>query len=332
MSTWPGMLKSSSTSLNNLYNPKGWSESHSRTNIRHRRAAAAAAAAQRRALNLQLGFNPNSIFDDPGNAGPGPTGPFGGLSDFFPQRSPSISNGLPYSSTSASALSFRSASSTSSTSSSSSSSSSSMTSSSSSSTISSMSTIPTITVTIITVSISHTSSLSTSTTAASTTDDSADTSSGMSTSAVVGRIGASIVMIAVIGFAVTYFIHRARKCEAEGAFKAQNFRRSAMFTDDPPTHKDTVARRYNPPQPPAMVQRYNANASPSPTFGTQYGVWIRRTVSAGHFIRTHISFQSWDLRELRPCGPGHWQDSADEEVKGGTNKSAAGMMSLQSIR
>lgn len=44
-----------------------------------------------------------------------------------------------------------------------------------------------------------------------------------------------------------------------------------MLMDDPPTHEDTVARGYNPPQPPSMAQRYNANASPAPTFGTQYG-------------------------------------------------------------
>lgn len=50
----------------------------SHSNVRHRRAAAA--AAQRRAPNPQLGFNPTAVFTDPGDVGP--TGIFGGLSDF----------------------------------------------------------------------------------------------------------------------------------------------------------------------------------------------------------------------------------------------------------
>ncbi|KAF8159326.1 hypothetical protein B0H34DRAFT_399096 [Crassisporium funariophilum] len=91
----------------------------------------------------------------------------------------------------------------------------------------------------------------------------------MSTGAVVGGIGAGIVAIAAIGFAVAFFIRRSRKRETDGNnFDTQDFRRSAMLLNDPPTHDDTVARGFNP-RPPVMAE--HRHASPAPTFGTQYG-------------------------------------------------------------
>ncbi|KAH9480477.1 hypothetical protein JR316_0007077 [Psilocybe cubensis] len=247
----------------------------SHSNVRYHRAAAA--AAQRRAPNPQLGFQPTAQFTDPANAGP--TGIFGGLPDIFPPRpgpQNSISDDLPLTPSATSSSSSSSASSTSSSSSSSATSSSSSTTLSSSSTISSTSTTPTATrlslttapvsTAVVTVSIPRSSSATLSAPSASNSADNADTSSGMSTGAVVGGIGAGVVAIAVIGFAVAYFIRRSRKRDSEGAFDTQNFRRSAVLLDDPPTHEDTVARGYN--NPPPMVERY---ASPAPTFGTQYG-------------------------------------------------------------
>ncbi|KJA22739.1 hypothetical protein HYPSUDRAFT_637007 [Hypholoma sublateritium FD-334 SS-4] len=92
------------------------------------------------------------------------------------------------------------------------------------------------------------------------------TSSGVSTGAVVGGIAAGLVALAALILVVMYFVRRSKKQDAEPAFDQNDFRRSAMILNDPPTHEDTVARGFNPP--PTMAERH---ASHAPTFGTQYG-------------------------------------------------------------
>ncbi|KAJ3493847.1 hypothetical protein NLJ89_g10926 [Agrocybe chaxingu] len=109
-------------------------------------------------------------------------------------------------------------------------------------------------------------STSASSTLVASATSTAEASTGLSTGAVVGGIGAGIVAIAALGFAVTFFIRRARKREAN-AFDDHDFRRSAMVLNDPPTHEDTVARGYNP-RPPSMVER-RLGSSPPP-FGNGY--------------------------------------------------------------
>ncbi|KAF8957105.1 hypothetical protein BDZ97DRAFT_120364 [Flammula alnicola] len=118
------------------------------------------------------------------------------------------------------------------------------------------------------VTVSVTRSTSSFTSAAASASSTPAASSGTSTGAVVGGIGAGIVAIAALVFAVTFFIRRSRKRDNDGGFDEQDFRRSAVMLNDPPTHDDTVARGFNP-RPPTMIERHLA--SPAPTFGTQYG-------------------------------------------------------------
>ncbi|KAJ7780324.1 hypothetical protein DFH07DRAFT_470143 [Mycena maculata] len=73
---------------------------------------------------------------------------------------------------------------------------------------------------------------------------------------VIGGVAGGIVGLAALIFLVTFCIRRrSRKDMDEVNFDPGSFRRSAMLITDPPTHQDTVARGYNPPAPPPMMER-----------------------------------------------------------------------------
>jgi hypothetical protein len=92
--------------------------------------------------------------------------------------------------------------------------------------------------------------------APATTSTGAGASTGLSTGAIVGGLGAGIVAIAAIGFAVAFFFRRARK-QSDG-FDPVGFRHSAVLLNDPPTHEDTIKRGFNPP----MSEKYPVSPSP----------------------------------------------------------------------
>ncbi|KAL0953978.1 hypothetical protein HGRIS_005137 [Hohenbuehelia grisea] len=92
-------------------------------------------------------------------------------------------------------------------------------------------------------------------------------SSRLSTGAVVGGIGAGIVGVAAVIFAIFFFLRRWRKQGAEeNAFNADSFRRSAVLVDDSP-RLDSYGGGSNP-RPPTMIER-QLNAHPT-TYGAQY--------------------------------------------------------------
>ncbi|KIM44381.1 hypothetical protein M413DRAFT_24892 [Hebeloma cylindrosporum] len=233
-------------------------------NLRHRRAVA---AAQRRAPvpEPQLGFDPTAVY-----GGPTHTKGRGKFTDFFPPFFPTGTSTDDDSQTSTASQP-----STDATSATSTSSSDPLPTTTSAvvpttttpppppptTTSAVITTLPTTTA-VVTVSVSRTSSSTTTSASATATSE---PSTGMSTGAVVGGIGAGIVAIAAIGFAIAFFIRRSRK---RGNFDTHDFRRSAVLLDDPPTHDDTVSRGFNP-RPPTMIERHLA--SPAPTFGIQYG-------------------------------------------------------------
>jgi len=71
------------------------------------------------------------------------------------------------------------------------------------------------------------------------------------------------VALAALIFILLLCIRRWRKRdEDQNDFSPDNFRRSAVLMDDPPTHSDTINRGYNP-RPPTMIERKLANASPA---------------------------------------------------------------------
>ncbi|KAJ7493295.1 hypothetical protein B0H11DRAFT_2228076 [Mycena galericulata] len=97
---------------------------------------------------------------------------------------------------------------------------------------------------------------------------------------VLGGVVGGIVGLAALIFLVTFFIRRRRHQDEDAVnFDPGAFRRSAIPITDPPTHQDTVARGYNPPTPPAMIQRHHMYPNPnytnsptadrSPTSGSQ---------------------------------------------------------------
>ncbi|KAJ7460761.1 hypothetical protein FB451DRAFT_502072 [Mycena latifolia] len=88
---------------------------------------------------------------------------------------------------------------------------------------------------------------------------------------VIGGVAGGILGLAGLIFLITFCVRRRRHSEQDPlSFDPDSFRRSAMIITDPPTHQDTVARGFNPPVSPVMVERrpmYPANASynaPSP--------------------------------------------------------------------
>ncbi|KAG6817323.1 hypothetical protein H0H87_010340 [Tephrocybe sp. NHM501043] len=98
-----------------------------------------------------------------------------------------------------------------------------------------------------------------------------DTSgSGTNVGGIVGGLAGALLGLAALIFVVRFLMKRRSKHNDEdnGAFNANDFRRSAVLMDDPPTHDETVERGFNP-RPPTMIER--RLASPAPTFGTQYG-------------------------------------------------------------
>ncbi|KXN91112.1 hypothetical protein AN958_02888 [Leucoagaricus sp. SymC.cos] len=116
-------------------------------------------------------------------------------------------------------------------------------------------------------------------------------SSGVSTGAIVGGVGAGIVAIAVISFAVAFFFRRIRKRElGEGAgFDARGFRRSAVLLEDPPTHEDTVNRGYNPPPAPTMMEQ--RQHVPIPVSARGYAEPYYGSNAAGHGTSNQLQVQ-----------------------------------------
>ncbi|KAJ7130039.1 hypothetical protein C8R43DRAFT_667903 [Mycena crocata] len=81
---------------------------------------------------------------------------------------------------------------------------------------------------------------------------------------VVGGVAGGVLGLAGLVFLVTFCMRRRRKDDEAINFDPGSFRRSAMLIEDPPTHQDTVARGYNPPSPPVMMERqqiYPANSN-----------------------------------------------------------------------
>ncbi|KAJ7132264.1 hypothetical protein C8R44DRAFT_871242 [Mycena epipterygia] len=106
--------------------------------------------------------------------------------------------------------------------------------------------------------ITHIASAPTSSFPAATTSASAvpSTSSAL-VAPVIGGVAGGVLGLAGLIFLVTFCLRRRRGSDGEDAvnFDPGSFRRSAMLITEPPTHQDTVARGYNPPAPPAMMER-----------------------------------------------------------------------------
>ncbi|KAF9465542.1 hypothetical protein BDZ94DRAFT_1214321 [Collybia nuda] len=95
------------------------------------------------------------------------------------------------------------------------------------------------------------------------------TESGTNVGGIIGGLAAGLIGLTLLVFAIRYILRRrSRQNEADGGFNSNDFRRSAVLMNDPPTHEDTVSAGFNP-RPPTMIER--RLASPAPTFGTQYG-------------------------------------------------------------
>ena len=124
-------------------------------------------------------------------------------------------------------------------------------------------------------------SRSISSTVPGTSSPSDSSSSGTRTGAIVGGVGAGIIAVAVIGFAVAFFFvsvsgpkssfsfnvsqqRRARKRELDDAarFDVRDFRRSAVMLPDPSTRGDIMngGYTYNPPM---MMQRNHEISIPA---------------------------------------------------------------------
>ncbi|KAJ6561125.1 hypothetical protein DFH09DRAFT_1279368 [Mycena vulgaris] len=75
---------------------------------------------------------------------------------------------------------------------------------------------------------------------------------------VIGGVAGGILGLVGLFFLLTFCLRRRRKDKDHQEalnFDPSSFRRSAMLIAEPPTHQDTVARGYNPPAPPPMVER-----------------------------------------------------------------------------
>ncbi|KAG6829724.1 hypothetical protein H0H92_003683 [Tricholoma furcatifolium] len=112
---------------------------------------------------------------------------------------------------------------------------------------------------------------SSSTSAAPSATQSSSDGSGTDVGGIVGGLAGALLGIAALFYVVRFLLDRRRERNDEygaAAFNANDFRRSAVLMEDPPTHDETVERGFNP-RPPTMIER--RLASPAPTFGTQYG-------------------------------------------------------------
>ncbi|KAJ7230622.1 hypothetical protein GGX14DRAFT_554105 [Mycena pura] len=97
--------------------------------------------------------------------------------------------------------------------------------------------------------------------AASSSSSNVPTTSNALVAPVIGGVAGGILGLAVLMFLITFCIRRRRKRDEAIDFDPGIFRRSAVMLDDPPTHQDTVARGYNPPTPPAMMENRQLYAS-----------------------------------------------------------------------
>ncbi|KAG6878888.1 hypothetical protein C0992_006901 [Termitomyces sp. T32_za158] len=119
------------------------------------------------------------------------------------------------------------------------------------------------------VTLMTTTSPTTSSAVASATQTESS-ESGTNVGGIVGGLFGALLGVAALVFVVRFLLNRQRKRNDEisaAAFNANDFRRSAILMEDPPTHDETVQRGFNP-RPPTMIER--RLASPAPTFGAQY--------------------------------------------------------------
>ncbi|KAF9454461.1 hypothetical protein P691DRAFT_754692 [Macrolepiota fuliginosa MF-IS2] len=140
--------------------------------------------------------------------------------------------------------------------------------------------------------------------AASASTTAASSDSGVGTGAVVGGVGAGIVAVAALGFAVAFFLRRTRKRGMdEGAgFDARDFRRSAVMLQDPPTHQDTINRGYNPPPSPSMIEHQQTPVS-APASGWGYAESYYGNNPTGHGAYGRYEGQYADYANLTPPLP-----------------------------
>lgn len=94
------------------------------------------------------------------------------------------------------------------------------------------------------VSITPTFSTAPAATSSGVADSSGASSSNVGT--IIGGIAGGVAGVVALVFAVTWFIRRKRASKYEDEFDANQFRRSAVLMDDPPTHDDVISRGFNP--------------------------------------------------------------------------------------